>query len=272
MSVAGPVRNSSSPGPLHAMVCAPPGVTTVSGDFANPNAIAAVAEAELPVPEDEVGPTPRSKMRISISRSLTTRTNSTLVCCGNLRCVQISAPRACQGLPADGEGRVVYRDDEVRIADDDFDARDFSAIGELDGARFEAGHVHAGGDVNGENAAGVNAVDAANARAGVGEDFEIVAGLGAERFRHPRGHATRAVAADFRNRSVGVVQADAAGVGAGPAEEFNAVRADAGVALANAARELGAVEIANVVFRNDQEIVAAGVSFSEGNQTSSKLQ
>ena len=73
---------------------------------------------------------------------------------------------------------IVYQDDEVRIAGDDFDARDFSAIGELDGVRFEAGHAHAGGDVDGENAAGVNAVDAANAQAGVGEDFELVAGLG----------------------------------------------------------------------------------------------
>ena len=68
------------------------------------------------------------------------------------------------------------------------------------------------------------------------------------------------------------MQADAAGVGAGPAKEFNAVRADAGVALAKAARELGAIQIACGVFRNDQEIVAAGVSFGEGNQTSSKLQ
>ena len=36
-------------------------------------AMAAVAEAELPVPEEVVGPTPRSKMRISISRALMTR-------------------------------------------------------------------------------------------------------------------------------------------------------------------------------------------------------
>ena len=49
------------------MVCAPPGATTVSGDWQPCSAIAAVAVALVPVPEEVVGPTPRSKMRISIS-------------------------------------------------------------------------------------------------------------------------------------------------------------------------------------------------------------
>jgi hypothetical protein len=44
----------------------PPGATTFKGDMQLMNASAAVAAAELPVPEDVVGPTPRSKMRISI--------------------------------------------------------------------------------------------------------------------------------------------------------------------------------------------------------------
>ena len=64
---AGPVSLSSVPGPSQATVCAPPGATTVSGERQPCNASAAVAEAELPVPEEVVGPTPRSKMRISIS-------------------------------------------------------------------------------------------------------------------------------------------------------------------------------------------------------------
>ena len=86
----------------------------------------------------------------------------------------------------------------------------------------------------------LHAVDAADARAGVGENFELIAGMRAESFRHPRGHAACAVAAEFGDRAVGVVQADAAGVGPGPFEEFDAVCADAGVARAKAARELGA--------------------------------
>ncbi len=98
-------------------------------------ASAAVAEAELPVPEEVVGPTPRSKMRISISRSLTMRTNSTLVW---LRKIAVDADFRADGLPGfagDGEVRIVDQDDKVRIAGGDFDADDLSAIGELDGVR-----------------------------------------------------------------------------------------------------------------------------------------
>ena len=47
--------------------------------------------------------------------------------------------------------------------------------------------------------ADAHAIDAADARAGVGENLEFVAGLRAESFGHPRSHTTRAVAADFRD-------------------------------------------------------------------------
>ena len=57
----------------------------------------------------------------------------------------------------------------------------------------------------------------------------------------------------------------------GPGEEFDAVGADAGVALAKAARELGAIKILRSVFFDDQKIVAAGVGLGEGNQSSSQL-
>jgi len=39
----------------------------------------ALAAAQVPVPEEVVGPTPRSKMRISIVALSSTRANSTLV-------------------------------------------------------------------------------------------------------------------------------------------------------------------------------------------------
>src|ERR1035441_8990341 len=100
IKAAGPVSLSSVPGPSQATVCAPPGAATVSGDLASPSAIAAVAAAELPVPEEEVGPTPRSKMRISISVGLTMRTNSTFVCWGKSGWTQISAPIAAHERPA----------------------------------------------------------------------------------------------------------------------------------------------------------------------------
>ncbi len=70
MSEAGPVRLSSIPGPSQVTTCDPPGANTVSGETQRRKASAAVAAAEVPVPEDVVGPTPRSKMRTSISCSL----------------------------------------------------------------------------------------------------------------------------------------------------------------------------------------------------------
>ena len=84
--------------------------------------------------------------------------------------------------------------------------------------------------------------DSADAEAGVGVDFKLVAGLAAERLGHPRSHAARAVAADFGDGAIGVVEADAAGTRAGPGlvdpgKELDAVGADAGVALAEAAGE-----------------------------------
>ncbi len=66
MSVAGPVRINSLSGPLQSTICAPPGATTVSGERQPLKASAAVAVAEVPVPDEVVGPTPRSEMRISI--------------------------------------------------------------------------------------------------------------------------------------------------------------------------------------------------------------
>jgi hypothetical protein len=67
------------------------------------------------------------------------------------------------------------------------------------------------------------------------------------------------------------VQADTAGVGTCPCEEFDTVGADAGVALAKAARELGTIKIFRSVFFDDQKIVAAGMGLGEGNQSSSQL-
>ena len=54
-----------------------------------------------------------------------------------------------------------------------------------------------------------------------------------------------------------------------PGKEFDAVGADAGVALAEAAREVGAIVICGGFFGDDQEIVAAGMGLGEGNQSSS---
>ena len=237
MSVAVPVRCNSLPGPPHAMVCAPPGATTLSGETQRRNASTAVAAAELPVPEEVVGPTPRSKMRISISRSLTMRTNSTLVCCGKSRCVQISAPMVGPGFAGDGEFRIFGQDDKVRIAGGDFDADNLDAVGQLERVRHKFGHAHAGGDFDRECAVARTLSMRQTRRPASVAMASSSPGLRTERLGHPCGDAARAVAADFGDGAVGVVKADAAEFLAGPGEKLDAVGADAGIARAKPPRE-----------------------------------
>ena len=64
----------------HVANCAHPGAVTNKSAFKPRNPIAAAAEAHVPVPEEFVGPTPRSNTRISICFLLITSTNSTFVC------------------------------------------------------------------------------------------------------------------------------------------------------------------------------------------------
>src|SRR5438105_7642187 len=59
---ASPRRNTF---PSQRTVCTPPGAITSTGDVQRPEAMAATAEAQEPVPEDWVSPTPRSKKRTS---------------------------------------------------------------------------------------------------------------------------------------------------------------------------------------------------------------
>jgi hypothetical protein len=132
------------------------------------NARAAVAAAEVPVPDEVVGPTPRSKMRISISCSLTTRTNSTLVLLGKIAMrVDLRAESHPSAL-TDGEVRLFDEDDEVRIAGGDFDADDLNTVNQLERVRHKPGHAHSGGDFDGEVVAIADGVDAADAETGIG--------------------------------------------------------------------------------------------------------
>jgi len=101
--------------------------------------MAAAAEAELPVPEEVVGPTPRSQMRISISVGLTMRTNSTLVWCGKIRMHADLRADSLPRLPSHRKLRVVHHDDEVRVAGGDLDARNLKAAGKSHCPWREAG-------------------------------------------------------------------------------------------------------------------------------------
>ena len=92
--------------------------------------------------------------------------------------------------------------------------------------------------------AGAHRVDVAHAHARVCLDLQLVAGLRADRLRHPRRHAARSVAADLRDRAVRIVQANAPRLRSRPCEELDAVRADAGVARAQRSRQFGPVATA----------------------------
>src|ERR1035438_236930 len=115
----------------------------------------------------------------------------------------------------------------------------------------------------------MNFLDGAKAHAGIGFEGELVARGGIAFFGHPRGYAACAVAADLGDGAIGIVQADAAGGVAGPRKELDAVGADACVPFAKALGEDRFVHAADIVFIDDQKIIAACVCLDEGNQSSS---
>ena len=175
MRAAGPERSNSVPGPAQATDCAPPGAVTASGETQPFKASAAVAEALLPVPEDVVGPTPRSKMLISIARRAQDVDEFDV---GLMREIPMHADLGADlppGPAVDGKLRIVDHDDEVGIAGVDLDARNREAVGQLNRALGERGNAHRGGHFNRVAVAGFNAADA---QAGIGFNLKIVAGLG----------------------------------------------------------------------------------------------
>ena len=56
------------------------------------DAMAATADAEVPVPDDVVGPTPRSQIRMRTRSGASAAANSTLVPSGNIGCVAKAGP------------------------------------------------------------------------------------------------------------------------------------------------------------------------------------
>ena len=82
-------------------------------------AIAAVAEAELPVPEEVVGPTPRSKMRISISLLIDDADKLDIGLVGEIGMDADFCANDLPRLACNGEVGVVDDDHEVRVAGGD---------------------------------------------------------------------------------------------------------------------------------------------------------
>ena len=175
------------------------------------------------------------------------------------------------GRSGDSELRVVHHDDKMRIAGGDFDALDFKLIGRVTVRRTKEGTPIPAVTSTVNSAIGFQRIDFADARSSVGLDAEFVARLQAAFTRHPCRHAARAVAADLGDGAVGVMQADAAGLRSGPGEELDAISADACVPRAKTPRQFSPLVVCRSLFRHNQEVVAAGVRFGKGNQSSSGL-
>ena len=81
------------PSSRHSTRCVPPGATTSTSRAAPPCAIAAIADAQAPVPDACVGPTPRSQIRMRTRPGASITANSTLVPAGKRGCVASAGPR-----------------------------------------------------------------------------------------------------------------------------------------------------------------------------------
>ena len=76
----------------HSTRCVPPGARTSASRAAPPYAAAATRAAHEPVPDEVVGPTPRSQMRMRTRSGVSTSANSTLVPSGKAGCRSNAAP------------------------------------------------------------------------------------------------------------------------------------------------------------------------------------
>ena len=131
--------------------------------------------------------------------------------------------------------------------------------GEVDGAGHDAGDAHVGAD----EVVGVGgADDLAGAGASVGFEGDLGEGFGGG---EPGGYAAGAVAGELGFGAVGVEEADEEGAVGAAVEELDAVGADGVGAVAEFFGE-GGVVVAGDGFVEDEEVVAVGVGFDEGDE------
>ena len=142
MISAGPVSSITASLLGHTVRCAPPSAIAVSSRSTLRNAIAAAEDAQVPVPDEVVGPHPRSKIRNAISDGDNTRTNSTFVPCGNSGLVLICRPKL---LPRQSLRTEILRLDEnnkVRIPHIHHRSGNIAHAGHLNRARHHAWNPH----------------------------------------------------------------------------------------------------------------------------------
>ena len=187
-----------------------------------------MAAPQAPVPLEAVSPTPRSKMRARMVASSSAVNHETLVRCGNCGSVSIGGPMAARSS-ASRVARVGDVDRRLRVADDE--VLEVEAVGLARVAQRGAAHVHAAGRVGEDRRADL---------AGRGLDREL-ARVGPAGAAQVEDRLARAVAAQLGLGAVGVEDPqprDEAGL-VGRREDEHAVGADARVAVAQRAHELG---------------------------------
>jgi hypothetical protein len=130
----------------------------------------------------------------------------------------------------------------VGVADVDHGAGDVADAGKLDGAGHDAGYAHFAFD---EVVWGGSFNDLAGADAAVGSEGDR---LEAFALGKPCGDAAGAVAGELGFAAVGVEEAEEEFAVGAAIEEFDAVGADAGVAGAEFAGEVGVAALSEVLF------------------------
>jgi hypothetical protein len=103
------------------------------------------------------------------------------------------------------------------------------------------------------------AIDAADTRPGVGFQDNFVARPGLGFIPNPGGYAACSIPGYFGDGAVGIVQADRALAFRSPGKELYAIGSDAGVAVAQPARQAVSGLNACEILLNDEKVVSTGM-------------
>ena len=203
-----------------------------------------MAAPHAPVPLEAVSPTPRSKIRARMVASSSAVNHETLVRCGNCGSVSIGGPMAARSSASSVAGSAMW----IAVCGLPMTrCWKWKPWASPACAQRRAAHVHAAGRVGEDRRADL---------AGRGLDREL-ARVGPAGAAQVEDRLARAVAAQLGLGAVGVEDPqarDEAGL-VGRREDEHAVGADAGVAVAQRAHEVGARLAAVELRRLDDHVV-----------------
>ncbi len=256
---AHPVRKI--PSSRHSTRCVPPGAITWTSRAAPPCAIAAIADAHAPVPDACVGPTPRSQIRIRMRSTASTTANSTLVPSENRL---VRRQRGAKAMEASQVGELLHQRDTLRIADRQRRHRQLLARG-FDlffDDPFRLPHRRPE-----RVAAALPADQRQRFPARLGLDLHF-GDRRRERLltpkHHQRGETAQPVARQLRRAAVGVDEAHLRGAVRRDRVIDDTVSAEPGVAVAETAGQLVQLQAFHLLGGHEQEVVAVGVRFRNG--------